>query len=226
MSFQNVAIIGLGLLGGSTGLAVADNLPAIATTGYDEAPDVRIRAHERGLVGKVCDSAAQAVANADLVILCVPVGAMEGAAREIAGSLKPGAVISDVGSSKRSILETLTNALPDHTVIPAHPVAGTEFSGPDAGFATLFHQRWRLGPGEVAGHGHEDQGAGCDGVATVGQDGYLLASHLQGAFAAACRGIAGQGAHIRRTLAQNGDQFLTHRTGRTQDRYVSASKHR
>lgn len=142
MSFQNVAIIGLGLLGGSTGLAVADNLPAIATTGYDEAPDVRIRAHERGLVGKVCDSAAQAVANADLVILCVPVGAMEGAAREIAGSLKPGAVISDVGSSKRSILETLTNALPDHTVIPAHPVAGTEFSGPDAGFATLFHQRW------------------------------------------------------------------------------------
>ena len=142
MSFQNVAIIGLGLLGGSTGLAVADNLPAIATTGYDEAPDVRIRAHERGLVDKVCDSAAQAVANADLVILCVPVGAMEGAAREIAGSLKPGAVISDVGSSKRSILETLTNALPDHTVIPAHPVAGTEFSGPDAGFATLFHQRW------------------------------------------------------------------------------------
>ena len=142
MSFQNVAIIGLGLLGGSIGLAIADNLPDIATTGYDEDPAVRTRARERGLVGKVCNSAAEAAAGADLVILCVPVGAMESAAREIAGSLKPGAVVSDVGSSKESIADTLTRVLPGHTVIPAHPVAGTEFSGPDAGFATLFHQRW------------------------------------------------------------------------------------
>ena len=142
MNFQNVAIIGLGLLGGSIGLAIADNLPHITTSGYDEDPAVRTRARERGLVGKVYDSAADAVADADLVILCVPVGAIEGAAREMAGSLKPGAVVSDVGSSKKSIVEALTAALPDHTVIPAHPVAGTEFSGPDAGFATLFHQRW------------------------------------------------------------------------------------
>lgn len=142
MNFQNVAIIGLGLLGGSIGLAVADNLPHIATTGYDEDPAVRTRARERGLVGKVYDSATDAVANADLVILCVPVGAMEGAAREMAPALKPNAVVSDVGSSKKSIVEALTAALPEHTVIPAHPVAGTEFSGPDAGFATLFHQRW------------------------------------------------------------------------------------
>src|SRR5690606_29812417 len=92
VTFQNVAIIGLGLLGGSIGLAVADNLPHIATTGYDEDSAVRTRARERGLVGKVCDSATDAVANADLVILCVPVGAMEGAAREMAPALKPNAV--------------------------------------------------------------------------------------------------------------------------------------
>jgi len=82
------------------------------------------------------------VAEADLVILCVPVGAMGSAAAEIAGHLKPGAIISDVGSSKQSVLEDLSAALPGLTVIPAHPVAGTEQSGPEAGFATLFENRW------------------------------------------------------------------------------------
>lgn len=143
MSIEKVAIIGLGLLGGSIGLAVAEHLPHIATTGYDEDPAVRRRATERRLVGEVCPGAAEAAADADLIILCVPVGAMGPAASAIAGALKPGAIVSDVGSSKRTIGEAIASVLPDHAVlIPAHPVAGTEHSGPDAGFARLFHQRW------------------------------------------------------------------------------------
>ena len=140
--FRHVAIIGLGLLGGSIGLAVRQHLPGVRTTGYDADPQVRARAAERGLADTICDSAAEAASGADLVILCVPVGAMAEAGRGIAPALSAGAVISDVGSSKRTISEALAKALPDHCVIPAHPVAGTEDSGPDAGFATLFHQRW------------------------------------------------------------------------------------
>lgn len=142
MSFTRVAIIGLGLLGGSVGLAVAENLPACSTTGYDADPDVRRRAAERGLVGKVCDSAAEAAVGAELVIFCVPVGAMEEAADAIAGALPAHAIVSDVGSSKAAVGEALRKALPGATVIPAHPVAGTERSGPDAGFAHLFRHRW------------------------------------------------------------------------------------
>jgi len=143
MTIHKLAIIGLGLLGGSIGLAVAEHLPHIATAGYDSDSDVRRRAAERGLVSQVAGSAAEAVADADLVILCVPVGAMVKAAGELAGSLKAGAIVSDVGSSKRTIGAALAEALPDGVVlIPAHPVAGTEHSGPDAGFAHLFHQRW------------------------------------------------------------------------------------
>ena len=142
MTFARVAIVGLGLLGGSIGLAIAENLPDTKTTGFDSDPEVRRRAAERGLVGMVCESAAEAVADADLVILCVPVGAMGEAARAMAGHLKPGALISDTGSSKGTVLTALAEALPGQPIIPAHPVAGTERSGPDAGFASLFHNRW------------------------------------------------------------------------------------
>ena len=142
MTFERVAIIGLGLLGGSIGLAVQQHLPGVATTGYDRDPRTRARAAERGLVGHVHDSAADAVREADLVIFCVPPGAMADAAREIAGALPADALVSDVGSSKQAISKALSEALPDHVVIPAHPVAGTENSGPDAGFAALFHNRW------------------------------------------------------------------------------------
>lgn len=142
MSFQRVAIIGLGLLGGSLGLALRDRLPQVETTGYDRDPATRQRATERGLVDTVCESAGEAVTGADLVVLCVPVGAMGDAARELAPALPADAIISDVGSSKRSVQKALAAALPDHINIPAHPVAGTEQSGPDAGFATLFEGRW------------------------------------------------------------------------------------
>ncbi|QIG53975.1 prephenate/arogenate dehydrogenase family protein [Altererythrobacter sp. BO-6] len=142
MSITRVAIIGLGLLGGSIGLAVRERAPGIVTTGFDANPDVRTKATERGLVGTVCESAAEAVREADLVILCVPVGAMKAAAADIAATLPPHAIVSDVGSSKQSVADDLAAALPGATVIPAHPVAGTEQSGPEAGFATLFVNRW------------------------------------------------------------------------------------
>ena len=142
MTFQRVAIIGLGLLGGSIGLAVRAHLPGVTTTGYDAAPTARKRAATRQLVDRVCDNSVDAVRDADLVVLCVPVGAMGSAAAEFAAALLPHAVISDVGSSKQSVATALAAALPGHAVIPAHPVAGTERSGPDAGFASLFQQRW------------------------------------------------------------------------------------
>ncbi|HOB12773.1 MAG TPA: prephenate/arogenate dehydrogenase family protein [Novosphingobium sp.] len=142
MSFERVAIIGLGLLGGSIGLAVRECLPGVATTGYDADPATRARAAERGLVGQVCDDPADAVRNADLVILCVPVGAMGAAARAIAPYLTQGVLVSDVGSSKQTVAAALAEALPGVAVIPAHPVAGTERSGADAGFASLFRHRW------------------------------------------------------------------------------------
>ncbi|WP_369026196.1 prephenate/arogenate dehydrogenase family protein [Qipengyuania sp. RANM35] len=142
MSVSRVAIIGLGLIGGSIGLAVREMLPNVRTTGWDASADVRKRAATRGLVGTVCETAAEAVSDAEIVILCVPVGAMGEAAQEIAGALPAGAIVSDVGSSKRSVGEAIAKALPGATVIPAHPVAGTEKSGPDAGFAELFRHRW------------------------------------------------------------------------------------
>jgi cyclohexadieny/prephenate dehydrogenase len=142
VTFQRIAIIGLGLLGGSIGLAVREYLPGARTTGYDRDGATRVRAAERGLVDIVCETAAEAVRDADLVIFCVPPNAMGDAAREIAGALPAEALVSDVGSCKQSIARALGEALPDHAIIPAHPVAGTENSGPDAGFATLFQNRW------------------------------------------------------------------------------------
>jgi cyclohexadieny/prephenate dehydrogenase len=142
MTFQRVAIIGLGLMGGSIGLAVAEYLTGVITTGYDQDPATRVRAAERGLVGQVCETAADAVRGADLVIFCVPPGAMGEAARDVAAALPQGAVVSDVGSCKQAVASALAEALPGFTIIPAHPVAGTENSGPDAGIAHLFRNRW------------------------------------------------------------------------------------
>lgn len=142
MTITRVAIIGLGLLGGSIGLAIKARSLGIATTGWDRDASVRERAAARGLVDEVCDTAEGAVVDADLVILCVPVGAMGDAARAIAPGLAPHAIVSDVGSSKAAVAEALAEALPGATIIPAHPVAGTEQSGPEAGFATLFAGRW------------------------------------------------------------------------------------
>lgn len=138
----HVALIGLGLIGSSIARAVAARLPNMSVSGYDADPATRATARELGLAGRITETAGEAVTGADLIILCVPVGAMGAVAQEIRDHVSPGAIISDVGSSKASVLAALTEALPGHHVIPAHPVAGTERSGPEAGFGSLFHNRW------------------------------------------------------------------------------------
>jgi cyclohexadieny/prephenate dehydrogenase len=117
-------------------------LPGVALSGWDASAAVRTRGRELGLAVHLPDIAAEAVRGADLVIFCVPVGAMAEAALAVSAGLEPDALISDVGSSKEAVAKALSGALSGHQVIPAHPVAGTEQSGPDAGFATLFRHRW------------------------------------------------------------------------------------
>jgi cyclohexadieny/prephenate dehydrogenase len=140
--FQHVAIIGLGLIGSSVARALRACLSQVRVTGYDADTESRAAAAELGFCHAVMDSAADAVAGADLVILAVPVGRMADAAATIAPALAPGSIISDVGSSKADVAAALAAALPGHAIVPAHPVAGTEKSGPAAGFATLFAGRW------------------------------------------------------------------------------------
>jgi cyclohexadieny/prephenate dehydrogenase len=142
LPFARVSVIGLGLIGSSIARAVRETMPTVELSGFDADPAVRDRAVELGLVDDVADTPGAAVIDADLVILCVPPGAIGAVAREIAPDVAADAVISDVGSAKAAVLAELTEALPRHQVVPAHPVAGTEHSGPDAGFATLFQGRW------------------------------------------------------------------------------------
>ncbi|MGQ2936208.1 MAG: prephenate/arogenate dehydrogenase family protein [Sphingopyxis sp.] len=142
MTIDRVAIVGLGLIGSSIARAIGERLPQVVVTGHDASAEVRKIALELGLCNAIIDDPVAAVADADLVILAVPVGRMADAAAAIAPGLKPDAIISDVGSSKAGVAEALSKALPDHAVIPAHPVAGTENSGPAAGFSSLFDGRW------------------------------------------------------------------------------------
>jgi cyclohexadieny/prephenate dehydrogenase len=153
--FPRVAIIGLGLIGssicrGAQALGLAGEL--VATDG---SADVRQRAQQLGLAHRVAATNAEAVTDADLVIACVPVGACGAVAQEIAGHLKAGAIVSDVGSVKTAVMKDMAAHLPETVdFIPAHPVAGTEHSGPDAGFAELFVNRWCiLTPSEKASPG-------------------------------------------------------------------------
>lgn len=139
--FSAVALVGLGLIGSSIALAVRESLPGVRLSGYDANEAVRERARQLALAD-VADMPGEAVDDADLVILCVPVGAMADAARSIASALPGGAIVSDVGSAKAAVATSLRQVLPDATIIPAHPVAGTENSGPESGFAGLFRGRW------------------------------------------------------------------------------------
>ncbi|MBR0935327.1 prephenate/arogenate dehydrogenase family protein [Bradyrhizobium jicamae] len=141
--FKRVALIGFGLIGGSIarGARVQGLVGEIVTTARSEK--TRARVAELGLVDRVVATNVEAVEDADLVILCIPVGACGPVAAEIAAHLKPGAIISDVGSVKGAVVRDMAPHLPDGVhFIPAHPVAGTENSGPDSGFAELFINRW------------------------------------------------------------------------------------
>ncbi|MBJ6122396.1 prephenate/arogenate dehydrogenase family protein [Sphingomonas mollis] len=142
LPFARVSILGLGLIGSSVARAVRQAMPTVRLTGYDADPDVRATALRIDLTDDVADSAGAAVTDADLVVLCVPVGAIGTVAGEIAADLPAEAVVTDVGSCKTDVARALALALPGIAVVPAHPVAGTERSGPEAGFATLFAGRW------------------------------------------------------------------------------------
>jgi cyclohexadieny/prephenate dehydrogenase len=141
--FERVAIIGVGLIGSSIARAARRKNAAGRIVIADCSREARDRAAALGLGDEIGASSAEAAAGADLVILSVPVGADEAVAREIAPALKAGAIVSDVGSVKGAVIAAVAPHLPPSAhLIPAHPVAGTEQSGPDAGFATLFLNRW------------------------------------------------------------------------------------
>ncbi|MDR9395182.1 prephenate/arogenate dehydrogenase family protein [Roseovarius sp. SYSU LYC5161] len=143
--YDRVALIGLGLIASSMCHAIRRGGLAGEVTGHARSADTRATAREIGLCDRVCDSAAEAVAGADLVVLCVPVGAMGAVAAEIGPALAPGATVSDVGSVKKAVIEAVGPHLPGNVhFVPAHPLAGTEHSGPRAGFAELFENRWCL----------------------------------------------------------------------------------
>ena len=142
LPFARITIIGLGLIGSSVARATRKAMPTARITAYDADPDVRETVRALDLADDVADTAGASVIDADLVVLCVPVGAMGAVAAEFADDLPDDAIVSDVGSCKAAVLAALTEALPGATIIPAHPVAGTERSGPEAGFATLFQKRW------------------------------------------------------------------------------------
>ncbi|PZN96136.1 MAG: prephenate/arogenate dehydrogenase family protein [Alphaproteobacteria bacterium] len=142
LPFSRVAIIGMGLIGSSLARAVRQAMPTVRLTVSDGDAAVRERVVALDLADDVTENAGAAVVDAELVILAVPVGAMGAIAAEIAAELAPGAIVSDVGSVKEKVLIDLVAALPGVIVIPAHPVAGTEKSGPDAGVASLFKDRW------------------------------------------------------------------------------------
>jgi cyclohexadieny/prephenate dehydrogenase len=142
LPFSRVTVVGLGLIGSSIARGVRAHMPSVRVTGHDADPAVRDTAIRIGLCDDVTDTPGAAVIDADLVILCVPVGAMGAAAAAFAADLPADAVVSDVGSCKESVVTALSEALPGAMIVPAHPVAGTEHSGPEAGFANLFHHRW------------------------------------------------------------------------------------
>ena len=141
--FERVALIGIGLIGGSIARDLAELGLAREIVVSTRSAETLKRAEELGLGTRYEASAAEAVKDADLVIVSVPVGASGAVAEQIAGNLKPGAIVTDVGSTKASVIAQMRPFMPDDVhFIPGHPIAGTEKSGPDAGFTGLFKGRW------------------------------------------------------------------------------------
>ena len=141
--FDRVALIGVGLIGSSIARAARASGAARTIVASARSEATRKRVLELGFADEVAASNAAAVKGADLVIVCIPVGQCGAVAAEISAHLAPGATVSDVGSVKASVLRDMAPHLPAGVhFVPAHPVAGTENSGPDAGFAELFVNRW------------------------------------------------------------------------------------
>ena len=156
--FERVTLIGLGLIGSSLSHAMRRGRLAGRIEGYARSAETRRVALDLKLVDAMHDDPAAAAKDADLIILCTPVGAVGETARRIAPALKAGAIVSDVGSVKQSIIDDVLPHLPQGVhFVPAHPIAGTEQSGPRSGFAELFDNRWciltPLGDGVSPGYG-------------------------------------------------------------------------
>lgn len=141
--FERVALIGIGLIGSSLSHIMRREGLAKTIVGYARSKATRKKAVEIGLVDRICETAAEAVEKADLVILCTPVGAYGAIAAEISPHLTAGAILSDVGSVKSAVVRDVGPHVPQGVeFIPGHPIAGTEQSGPESGFAELFTGRW------------------------------------------------------------------------------------
>jgi cyclohexadieny/prephenate dehydrogenase len=144
MPYKHIALVGLGLIASSISLSLRRCNNSIKITGTSRSAETRAKAIDLKIC-EVCENVIDAVNGADLVILCVPVGAMTSVAKEIAPFLKPGVTLTDVGSVKVDVIKNILPILPKHVdFIPAHPLAGTENSGPESGFSTLFDNRWCL----------------------------------------------------------------------------------
>lgn len=143
--YDRVALIGLGLIASSMAHAMRRGDLAGEIVGTARSEETREIARTDGLCDRITETAAEAVKDADLVVLAVPVGAMGAVAEEIGPHLKPGATVTDVGSVKRAVIDAVAPHLPDTvSFVPGHPLAGTEHSGPRSGFAELFDGRWCL----------------------------------------------------------------------------------
>lgn len=141
--FQRLALIGLGLIGSSIARACKSASLVGEVVGYARSAETRVAAERLGFVDRTTETAAEAVAGADCIILCSPVGTYKALGAEIAPALKTGAVLSDVGSVKGCVLRDLQPVIPEGVhLVPGHPLAGTEHSGPEAGFAELFSGRY------------------------------------------------------------------------------------
>ena len=141
--FQRVAIIGVGLIGSSLARAMAQRGLAVEIVGCARSAATRAKVMELGLATRCEEDPAAAVAGADLVVLATPVGAYESVAKAMEKSLAPGAIVTDVGSVKQATIRDVGPYLPQGVhFVPGHPIAGTEHSGPEAGFAELFEDRW------------------------------------------------------------------------------------
>jgi cyclohexadieny/prephenate dehydrogenase len=141
--FERIALVGLGLIGSSIARAARHMNLARTIVAVDASEAVVARVRELAIADEATTNSAAGVKDADLVILCVPVGVCGRVAEAMRPGLKPGCIVSDVGSVKASVVAQVQPHLPEGVpFVPAHPVAGTEYSGPDAGFATLFHNRW------------------------------------------------------------------------------------
>ena len=143
--FQRIALIGIGLIGSSLARVVKRDGLAGHVVACARRAETLAAAERLEIVDSTTHDPAEAAAGADLVIICTPIGSYGEVARAIAPSLSPGAIVSDVGSVKRAVLEAVTPHLPDGVhFVPGHPIAGTENTGPEAGFDTLFEGRWFL----------------------------------------------------------------------------------